>query len=71
MTEVKRMMKKMCVIGDAAVGKTSLIRRFVYDRFHDRYIATIGAKTSAKELNITSNGDDIQLNLQIWDIIGL
>ncbi len=71
MTEVKRMMKKMCVIGDAAVGKTSLIRRFVYDRFHDRYIATIGAKTSAKELNITMNGNDIQLNLQIWDIIGL
>jgi small GTP-binding protein len=65
------MIKKLCVIGEAAVGKTSLIKRFVYDRFSDSYIATIGAKTSAKEMEIRNNNEDILLQLQIWDIIGL
>lgn len=71
MSEKKVMIKKMCVIGEAAVGKTSLVKRFVYDRFSDSYIATIGAKTSAKELEITTGGIEYRLQLQIWDIIGL
>ena len=72
MTEKENIAKKMCVIGDAAVGKTSLIRRFVYDKFSDRYIGTIGTKTSAKKLQLTKDdGEEIILTLQIWDIIGL
>jgi small GTP-binding protein len=71
MYEELHMMKKMCVIGEAAVGKTSLIRRFVYDRFSDRYIATIGTKTSGKEIQIFSDKKEVHLKLQIWDLIGL
>ncbi|UCE36267.1 MAG: GTP-binding protein [Thermoplasmata archaeon] len=71
MAKVKVVMKKMCVIGEAAVGKTSLIRRFVLDTFSDRYIATIGSKTSAKKMKITTKEEEIILKLQIWDIIGL
>jgi small GTP-binding protein len=71
MYEKLYMMKKMCVIGEAAVGKTSLIRRFVYNRFSDRYIATIGTKTSAKEVQIFSDKKEVHLKLQIWDLIGL
>lgn len=71
MAEVKSIIKKMCMIGEAAVGKTSLIRRFVYDRFSDRYIATLGTKTSAKELQIITASEEVKLKLQIWDIIGL
>ncbi len=71
MTEVKQMMKKMCVIGEAAVGKTSLIRRYVLDKFSDRYIATIGTKTSAKELQIKTDEEEVNLKLQIWDTVGL
>jgi small GTP-binding protein len=71
MYEELQMMKKMCVIGEAAVGKTSLIRRFVYDKFSDRYIATIGTKTSGKEIQIFSDKKEVHLKLQIWDLIGL
>ncbi|UCG68682.1 MAG: GTP-binding protein [Thermoplasmata archaeon] len=71
MSEKKQVMRKICLIGEAAVGKTSLIRRFVYDKFEDRYIATIGTKTSAKELIINMDDKKYQLILQIWDIIGL
>jgi small GTP-binding protein len=71
MTEVKHMIKKICVVGEAAVGKTSLIRRFVLDKFDDRYISTIGTKTSAKDIKITLNRKGFYLTLQIWDILGL
>ncbi|UCE73030.1 MAG: GTP-binding protein [Methanomassiliicoccales archaeon] len=71
MSEKRVMMKKVCLIGEAAVGKTSLIRRFVFDRFSDTYIATIGTKTSAKELTIKTEKEEVLLKLQIWDIIGL
>jgi small GTP-binding protein len=71
MTLVKEMMKKMCVIGEAAVGKTSLIRRFVLDKFDDRYIPTLGMKTTAKELQFTMGEEEVRLRLQIWDVIGL
>jgi small GTP-binding protein len=71
MPEVKQMMKKMCMIGEAAVGKTSLIRRFVLDKFEDRYISTLGTKTTAKELQLTMGEENIILKLQIWDILGL
>ncbi|MEE9150578.1 MAG: Rab family GTPase [Thermoplasmata archaeon] len=71
MTEVRHMLKKMVVIGEAAVGKTSLIRRFVLDKFDDRYIATLGTKTTAKELHITMDNEVIILKLQIWDVLGL
>jgi small GTP-binding protein len=71
MSEVKEMIKKVCVIGEAAVGKTSLIRRYVLDKFDDRYIATIGTKTSAKEVSVELGDEITYLKLQIWDILGL
>jgi len=58
--------KKVCLLGDFAVGKTSLIRRFVEGRFDDRYLSTIGVKISRK----TVTRDDHLLNLLIWDLAG-
>ena len=53
--------KKICLLGDFAVGKTSLVRRFVYDRFEDKYISTIGVKVSRKSLVVagaSASGED-------------
>jgi GTPase SAR1 family protein len=36
--------RKMCMIGDYGVGKTSLIRRFVEKQFSDQYLSTVGVK---------------------------
>jgi len=58
--------KKVVLIGDEAVGKTSLIRKFILDQFNDKYIATIGAKVSKKELDIDGTG----MKLLIWDVLG-
>jgi small GTP-binding protein len=62
--------KKVCLLGDFAVGKTSLVRRFVYDRFDDKYVATIGVKVSRKSIMIPQDDDLIELTLMLWDLAG-
>jgi small GTP-binding protein len=58
--------KKILLIGDFSVGKTSLIRRYVDDAFDDSYLTTIGVKISKKLLEI----DEKECELLIWDIEG-
>ncbi|MBL1131375.1 MAG: GTP-binding protein [Chloroflexi bacterium] len=58
--------KKVCLLGDFAVGKTSLVRQFVEGQFDDRYLSTIGVKVSRKTVEL----DQVQLNMMIWDLVG-
>jgi small GTP-binding protein len=53
------------------VGKTSLIRRYVQDEFDDRYITTLGAKVSKKELLFDlPEAERVHMDMTIWDIMG-
>ena len=62
---------KVCLVGEAAVGKTSLIRRFVLDDFDDKYIQTLGTKVSKKELTVTGSDHElVKIDMTIWDIMG-
>ena len=71
MMEPRRMKAKVCLVGEHAVGKTSLIKRYVLNEYDDRYIVTLGAKVSKKELLIApKGGDPIQMDMTIWDIMG-
>lgn len=58
--------KKICLLGDFAVGKTSLVRRYVEGRFEDKYLSTIGVKIARRSL--TRPGG--LLDLLIWDLAG-
>jgi small GTP-binding protein len=62
--------KKVCLLGDFAVGKTSLVRRFVYNLFDDRYLSTIGVKVSRKMVIIPRDAEMIQLAMMLWDLGG-
>jgi len=62
--------KKVVMLGDSAVGKTSLIRRYVHDRFDDAYIMTIGSKVSKKHLVVTTKDKTTQMDMMIWDVLG-
>nr|MDJ0593137.1 GTP-binding protein [Pleurocapsa sp. MO_226.B13] len=55
--------KKICLLGDFNVGKTSLIRRFVEDKFSDQYLSTVGVKVSRKSLNIRTDSNLYQISL--------
>ncbi len=63
---------KVCLVGDAGVGKTSLVRRYVLDQFDDRYISTLGAKVTKKELRLDGpkGGGSVLVDLTIWDVMG-
>ncbi len=62
--------KKICLLGDYAVGKTSLARRFVYNAFDDRYLSTIGVKVSRKVIVLPYGANVIELTLMVWDLAG-
>ena len=57
---------KIMIIGDSAVGKTSLMVRYIEKKFDHRYKVTIGADFLTKEVEI----DGQAVTLQIWDTAG-
>lgn len=62
---------KVCLAGEPMVGKTSLIRRYVLDEYDDRYIATLGAKVTKKDLDVEHPSEGrIPSTIILWDIWG-
>ena len=62
--------KKICILGDPAVGKTSLVGRFVLEQFGEEYVSTIGARVCAKRVEVEAAGARSTVELVIWDIAG-
>ncbi len=62
--------KKIVLLGDSAVGKTSLIRRYVFNQFDFSYVSTVGSKVTKKKLTVTRPDKTHNLTFMIWDIIG-
>jgi len=61
---------KVCVVGEAAVGKTSLVHRFAYDRLQASYVPTLAAQITKHELPVELDGTPIRVVLTIWDVMG-
>merc|ERR1719311_1592806 len=57
---------KLVFIGDQAVGKTSIISRFMYDTFDNHYASTIGIDFVSKSVPV----DNGTVRLQLWDTAG-
>ena len=60
------MQKKICMLGGFAVGKTSLVSRFVRSIFSDKYLTTVGVKIDKKPMAV--DGQDV--TLMLWDLYG-
>jgi small GTP-binding protein len=58
---------KISLLGDGAVGKTSLRRRFMGEGFEQSYQLTIGADFASK---VTTLSDGREIKFQIWDLAG-
>ena len=61
---------KVIVIGDPAVGKTSLIRKFVKKQFEKDYLPTVGVSISKEVIEMEIEGKKVIINLLLWDLAG-
>ncbi|MHA1292360.1 MAG: Rab family GTPase [Promethearchaeota archaeon] len=62
---------KVIVIGDPAVGKTSLLTKFSTNKFKTTYIPTVGVNIVKEQLNIlVEKESNILVNLMLWDVAG-
>ena len=57
---------KIMILGESMVGKTSVINRYVSDKFVERYLCTIGIDFQEKVIK----KKDKVIKLQIWDTAG-
>ena len=58
---------KICILGEANVGKTSLVYRFIENKFRGNYKSTLGVNLLKKDMKIKEFGD---VSAQIWDLGG-
>jgi small GTP-binding protein len=58
--------KKIAMLGMYAVGKTSLVKRFISSIYDEKYHATIGVKVDKKVITVK----DEEVTLMLWDIAG-
>lgn len=59
---------KICIVGDFAVGKTSVVERFVNNQFSEKYLTTVGVKIDTKDIELKD--PDAAVKLVIWDVAG-
>ena len=57
---------QLLVIGNSAVGKSSILRRFTQDKFNPNYFATVGIDFFTKDVIL----DDKIIHIKIWDTAG-
>lgn len=59
--------KKLCLLGSFGVGKTSLIRKYVFNIYSEAYLSSVGVKVDKKVIVL---GSGTELTLMIWDMAG-
>ena len=55
--KVMEINRKICMLGSFGLGKTSLVRRYVYNLFDEKYLTIIGVQISQKLLSRRREGD--------------
>ncbi|MBA7632102.1 hypothetical protein ES703_39644 [subsurface metagenome] len=66
--ELREFVFKITVLGESAVGKTSLLNRFCEDSFNEDYKPTLGANIIRKDVNLEEANTKIRLIM--WDLAG-
>lgn len=62
----KLFQRKIVLLGDPGVGKTSLVQRYIFDRFQRDYMTTLGLNFYVRTFKYPS----AEVKLMIWDIAG-
>src|SRR3989454_12154224 len=68
---IRRMKLKLVVVGDRAVGKTSLMNRYVFDSFSDVYHGTLGSRLSVLSFSQVVSGEElVEAEVAMFDLMG-
>ena len=63
--------KKVVIVGDSSVGKTSILFRFVFDKFDEHNLPTLGAGFKTQVVPFTKpDGSSGSTKLNLWDTAG-
>ena len=60
------MMFKIVLVGDASVGKTNIMSKYLQNQFHEDSKATVGVEFGSKQFTVEGH----KLKAQIWDTAG-
>ena len=63
-------MKKVVILGDSGVGKTSIMLRYVNNRFDEGNLPTLGASFKSQVIQLPSEGAGESVKLNLWDTAG-
>ncbi len=66
MQEEPKYIIKITLLGEKNVGKTSLVYRYIENKFRESYKATLGVNLLKKDMEVDGNG----VSAQIWDLGG-
>ena len=64
---IQRTAIRISFLGDAGCGKTSIINRFIENKFNDVHLTTIGLEKNEKKVEMK---DGTQLKVILWDTAG-
>lgn len=62
--------KKICLLGAFAVGKTSLVRRYVESDYSEKYLTTVGVQIKKRAVAVAGSAGEQPVSLLIWDLAG-
>ncbi len=63
---MREVRKKIVLLGNVGVGKTSLFSKFLYDEFSKIYLSSVGVQVDKRVVEI----DDTKVILMVWDLAG-
>ena len=66
MYEEPKYILKITLLGEKNVGKTSLVYRYIENKFRESYKATLGVNLLKKDMEVDGNS----VSAQIWDLGG-
>ena len=66
--EIKRI--KIIIIGESGVGKTCIIKKFIYDEYNNNEFPTNSLSFATKNIKISQNNGEQELKLEVWDTVG-
>ncbi|MDX1799182.1 MAG: Rab family GTPase [Candidatus Lokiarchaeia archaeon] len=67
MKKIKNTSLKIIIVGEPAVGKTSLVKKYVSGQFAKDYRSSIGTNIFIKKIEFNKIGT---ITIQLWDIAG-